>query len=86
MSHESLTNIAALPQEETTLKFLIVGDYGVGKTSIVRRYTDGCYSSSYKMTIGVDYSQKVVNWNPNTKAYVQLWDIAGNEKFRCVTR
>ncbi|XP_054265167.1 ras-related protein Rab-38-like [Macrosteles quadrilineatus] len=68
------------------LKFLIIGDFGVGKTAIVRRYVDGRFSSNYKITIGADFTLKTVLWNGETRINVQLWDIAGHERFGYMTR
>ncbi|XP_021918938.1 ras-related protein Rab-32-like [Zootermopsis nevadensis] len=71
---------------ELLFKFLIVGDYGVGKTAIVRRYTEGQFSSNYKITIGADFSIKSLQWDEQTKINLQLWDIAGHERFGYMTR
>ncbi|XP_034947477.1 ras-related protein Rab-32-like [Chelonus insularis] len=73
-------------QKELLFKFLIIGDYGVGKTAIVRRYTEGKFSSNYKITIGADFAIKTLDWDPNTKINLQLWDIAGHERFGYMTR
>ena len=40
------------------LKVLVIGDYAVGKTSIIKRYTEGFYTPNYKLTIGVDFAVK----------------------------
>ncbi|CAD6222432.1 GSCOCG00000968001-RA-CDS [Cotesia congregata] len=73
-------------QKELLFKFLIIGDYGVGKTAIVRRYTEGKFSSNYKITIGADFAIKSLDWDPHTKINLQLWDIAGHERFGYMTR
>jgi GTPase SAR1 family protein len=38
---------------------LFIGDFSVGKTSLIRRYTEGFFSQNYKLTIGVDFAVKV---------------------------
>jgi len=65
-------------------KFLLVGDSGVGKTSLVLRYADNAFSDAFVSTIGVDF--KVRNSKASNKAEVttQLWDTAGQERFRAV--
>ncbi|XP_012278820.1 ras-related protein Rab-38 [Orussus abietinus] len=72
--------------KDLLFKFLIIGDYGVGKTAIVRRYTEGKFSSNYKITIGADFAVKTLDWDPHTKINIQLWDIAGHERFGYMTR
>ncbi|XP_014206853.1 ras-related protein Rab-32-like isoform X2 [Copidosoma floridanum] len=73
-------------QRERLFKILVIGDYGVGKTAIVRRYTEGKFSSNYKITIGADFAIKSLNWDAETKINLQLWDIAGHERFGYMTR
>lgn len=56
------------------------------QTSIIRRYTEGTFSPNYKLTIGVDFSLKTLDWDSRTKVQLQLWDIAGHERFNHMTR
>ncbi|XP_046364357.1 ras-related protein Rab-32B-like [Haliotis rufescens] len=72
--------------KEHLYKILVIGEFGVGKTSIIRRYTEGNFSPNYKLTIGVDFALKTVDWNKDTKVNLQLWDIAGHERFGHMTR
>ncbi|XP_975613.4 ras-related protein Rab-32 [Tribolium castaneum] len=72
-------------KKELLFKILVIGDFGVGKTSIIRRYADGTFSSSYKITIGADFALKSLTWDKNTQVNVQLWDIAGHERFGYLT-
>ncbi|CAH1261622.1 RAB32 [Branchiostoma lanceolatum] len=55
-------------------------------TSIIRRYTEGYFSPNYKLTIGVDFALKSLDWDEQTKINLQLWDIAGHERFGHMTR
>lgn len=71
---------------EHLFKILVVGDIGTGKTSIIKRYVHGIFSMHYKSTIGVEFALKVINWDPKTEIRLQLWDIAGQERFGNMTR
>ncbi|KAL5463953.1 hypothetical protein EMCRGX_G032905 [Ephydatia muelleri] len=72
--------------EEHLYKVLVIGDFGVGKTSIIRRFAEDVFSPNYKLTIGVDFSLKTIEWDPKTRVNLQLWDIAGHERFGHMTR
>lgn len=60
----------------SVFQVLVIGDLGVGKTSIIKRYVHQTYSTNYRATIGVDFALKVLNWDSET-VRLQLWDIAG---------
>lgn len=64
-------------QHELLFKVLVIGDLGVGKTSIIQRYVHQVFSQHYRATIGVDFALKVLQWDINTVIRLQLWDIAG---------
>ena len=72
--------------KELLYKVLVVGDVSTGKTSIIKRYVHGIYSIHYKATIGVDFALKVIKWDDNTNVRLQLWDLAGQERFANMTR
>lgn len=66
------------------LKCLIIGDSGIGKSSMMYRFTDDKYNPSYISTIGVDFNVKTIKFN--TKIFkFQIWDTAGQERFRTIT-
>ncbi|XDV18602.1 hypothetical protein PO909_024260 [Leuciscus waleckii] len=73
-------------QQERLLKVLVIGDLGVGKTSIIKRYVHQIFSQHYRATIGVDFALKVLNWDHRTVIRLQLWDIAGQERYGNMTR
>jgi len=83
------SNTQATPQAEETeylYKILVVGDLGCGKTSIIHRYVNNIFSTKYRATIGVDFALKVMAWDAKTSVRLQLWDIAGQERFGHMTR
>ncbi|XP_056140165.1 ras-related protein Rab-32-like [Lampris incognitus] len=73
-------------QQEHLFKVLVVGDLGVGKTSIIKRYVHQIFSQHYRATIGVDFALKVLHWDADTVVRLQLWDIAGQERYGNMTR
>ncbi|XP_068443511.1 ras-related protein Rab-38 isoform X2 [Clinocottus analis] len=73
-------------QRERLLKVLVIGDLGVGKTSVIKRYVHQVFSQHYRATIGVDFALKVLNWDQSTVVRLQLWDIAGQERYGNMTR
>lgn len=79
---------AGAEQEESTqriLKIIVVGDMGTGKTSLIRKFVEGNFSEFYRITIGVDFANKIVQLDNGVTADVQLWDIAGQERFGNMT-
>jgi len=70
--------------EEYQCKIVVIGPPTTGKTCLVRRFTYGTFDRVYKNTIGVDFEVKTVKWSDNILMHVQLWDIAGQERFTSV--
>ncbi|KAJ7427532.1 Ras-related protein Rab-10 [Willisornis vidua] len=68
----------------------MAGESCVGKTSIVRRYTEpgsppaGAAAASYLATIGIDFKVKPVMFN-DTRVKLQIWDTAGQERFHTLS-
>lgn len=73
-------------KREHLYKILVIGELGTGKTSIIKRYVHQFFSQHYRATIGVDFALKVLNWDADTLIRLQLWDIAGQERFGNMTR
>ncbi|XP_054168576.1 ras-related protein Rab-32-like isoform X2 [Oppia nitens] len=72
--------------KEHLFKILVIGELGTGKTSFIKRYVHQFFSQHYRATIGVDFALKVINYDENTLIRLQLWDIAGQERFGNMTR
>lgn len=64
-------------------KVLLLGDGGVGKTSLVRQFCEGKFESSRVMTIGVDFQTKLVNTKLG-QVKLSIWDLAGQDRFKSV--
>lgn len=62
------------------LKVIILGDAGVGKTSLLKQYVNKNFSHQYKPTIGADFLMKEIIIDGQV-VQLQLWDTAGQEKF-----
>ena len=67
------------------IKMLLVGDSSVGKTNILLRFAGDQYQPNYKATIGVDFKIKTIKVN-ETSIKLQIWDTAGQEKFKTITQ
>ncbi|KAK0179426.1 hypothetical protein PV327_005179 [Microctonus hyperodae] len=65
-------------------KLLIIGDSGVGKSSLLLRFADNTFNGSYITTIGVDFKIRTVEVD-GERVKLQIWDTAGQERFRTIT-
>lgn len=70
-------------------KILLIGDAGVGKSSILLRFTEDIFNEALQSTIGVDFKVKVMEVAEPTgktkRVKVTIWDTAGQERFRTLT-
>lgn len=66
------------------IKLLMIGDSGVGKTSLLLRYANDSFSPTFITTIGIDFKIKTVCLD-STVVKLQIWDTAGQERFRTIT-
>lgn len=72
------------PEYDFQFKIILLGDSGVGKTAIITRYCKELFQE-FDPTIGVNFQQKYIEIN-NKKIKLAIWDTAGQEKFRTITR
>ena len=62
-------------------KICLLGDFSVGKTSLIERYVYDRFSGRYLSTIGVKISRKSIKLNAETTVNILIWDLAGSEEF-----
>ena len=75
----------ALAEEyDLMFKILLLGDSGVGKSSLLLRYTKNEFISDMRSTIGVEFALKYITID-NYQLKIQIWDTAGMERYRSIT-
>ena len=67
-------------------KVLLLGDSTVGKTCILLKYTDKIFQETHMMTIGLDYRLKTMTLQSGKEVKLQIWDTAGQDRFRSITK
>jgi small GTP-binding protein len=73
---------------DTMFKILLLGDTNVGKTCFLLRYVEDIYNENHLSTVGVDYKTKLISFSeiPDEFIKLQIWDTAGQDRFRCITK
>ena len=73
--------------EPKSCKIVLLGESGVGKTSIISRYTTGQFNELCQSTNGASYSSKTIKLRKLKKNLkLDIWDTAGQEKYRSLTK
>jgi small GTP-binding protein len=70
---------------DITLKLLIVGGSGVGKTNFLNMFLNNKFNQNYFSSTGIDLQNKIMNIK-NKKVRIQIWDTAGQEKYKSITK
>lgn len=65
-------------------KVLLLGDAGVGKTSLMWRFSDDVFNHTYISTIGIDFKLRTIDVE-GKKVRLQVWDTAGQERFHAIS-
>ncbi|KAF5895146.1 ras-related protein Rab-37-like [Clarias magur] len=82
---EQSCTVYGLYDQDLTHKTILVGDSGVGKTSLLVQFDQGKFiPGSFSATVGIGFTNKVVTVG-DVKVKLQIWDTAGQERFRSVT-
>lgn len=66
-------------------KYIIIGDSGVGKSCFMLQFTDRRFKNDHDLTIGVEFGSRTIKINDKA-IKLQMWDTAGQENFRSITR
>ena len=75
-------------QTSRLYKVIVVGEVATGKSALIRRYVHNFFGkiSNYRATLGVDFQLKILRFNDDLDIRLQLWDVAGQERFSSMTR
>jgi small GTP-binding protein len=73
------------PSYDALYKVCVIGESGVGKSSMLSRFTDNSFDLDTKATIGVDFRSTLVTLDDGNVCKCQLWDTAGQERFRSLS-
>jgi small GTP-binding protein len=71
-------------KDDFKLKIVVVGDSGVGKTNLIRRFIQDDFQSNSKATVGVEFFSKSFKINDNVFK-IEIWDTAGQERYKSIT-
>ena len=74
-----------IDDDEKTIKIILLGDSGVGKSSIIRRYHEDRFDLNIGITFGSNFIEKRINIK-GKKYKLEIWDTAGQEEFRSITK
>jgi small GTP-binding protein len=69
-----------------TIKVVLIGESGVGKTSIIQRYVDNIFDPNVILTSSAQFISKTVELNDEQSIKFDIWDTAGQEKFRALAK
>ena len=65
-------------------KIVVLGHFGVGNTSLIRRFVTDTFSDNYKVTIGVHITKKVVEFSSGNNVSLILWDLEGTDDIESI--
>ena len=72
--------------DDCVYKVLLLGDSTVGKTCFLKKYTDKTFQDVHMSTIGLDYRVKTMTLKSGKVVKLQIWDTAGQDRFRAITK
>ncbi|KAI3613455.1 hypothetical protein CBS9595_004288 [Malassezia furfur] len=74
------------PSWDYILKFIIIGDASVGKSSLLVRLIEDRFLVNSDATIGIEFGSHIISLESGERLKLQVWDTAGSEQFRSITR
>lgn len=74
-----------MDKKELGLKFILVGDIGVGKTSMASRFCEERFEHEVPHTVGIEFYSRSLNIGKQS-VKILVWDTAGQERFRSITQ
>ena len=75
-----------MDEEKNIIKIVIVGESGVGKTSLITQFIDNFFDEELQATTGASFSAKTLNFDNGKSVKIQIWDTAGQERYRSLTK
>ena len=85
MENLEISEVSNTEKETMKFKTVIIGEAGVGKTSIVQQFVNKCFQDKYVETIGVEFFTKTFKINDKI-IKAEIWDTAGSERFASITK
>ena len=73
-------------EDKNILKIVIVGESGVGKTSLITQFIDNFFDEELQASTGASFSAKTLIFDNGKSVKIQLWDTAGQERYRSLTK
>ena len=67
-------------------KYIIIGNPSVGKSCLLNQFLNNRFSEEYEITVGVEFGAKTIEIEDGNKVKLQIWDTAGQESFKSITR
>lgn len=83
---ENMSHLLPDPFFDFQFRVILIGDSTVGKSSLLKSFTDGTFAEVSDPTVGVDFFARVLKVANGTPIKLQLWDTAGQERFRSITK
>ena len=74
------------PDDIQSIKVVLVGESGTGKTSIIQKYCNDVFTEDTNTTLGCANETKVIHLSNKKQIKLNIWDTAGQEAFRSINK